>query len=565
MRKTKLVLTLCSLFALWWVLERPKLHTTRLAAGEVLMNKGYLPKPGPEHPSYGFPNFDGITGLIERGGGEEHFTPPPRSVAASYPRYEGVQGLIDWGQASSHYPVYDGVSGCIDRREETYALETPNQLQKTKLQNTTTFSTDVDTASYSNIRRFLRDNETVPPNAVRIEEMINYFHYDYPEPTGNAPLSIQTNLTDCPWNKERKLIHIGLQAKTIKTDRIPPLNLVLLIDASGSMDSPDKLPLLRAALREFVGSLREEDRLSLVTYAGSAGVVLRPTSGDQKVALENGVMGMSAGGSTNGARGILTAYELARENFDEKSINRVILATDGDFNVGLSDTADLLSLIRGQRDSGIYLTVLGLGKGDINDHLMEQLADDGNGIYAYLDSLAEARKVLLEQAGSSFVPVADDVKVQVEFDADLVESYRQVGYENRQLQNEDFENDRKDAGEMGAGHQVTALYEVQMTRAVLPLESLGSVRVRYKLPGSRESELIEEDVSSKPWASRDAVRFAPLVAELGLALKHSPGAEVERVYENLRTQADLLFGSEDRKEFQGLVDLLYLSQSGKAR
>ena len=535
MLKVSLVSILVVVSAVWWLEERPKLTATRLAVKEALINHGYLPPPGPEDPSYRIPSYDGIQGLIER--------------PDDHPEYEGVSGIIDRGDM-------DG--------GETYALTTPNQTVETKDQRVTTFSIDVDTASYSNIRRLIGDRKSVPPNAVRIEEMINYFDYDYAQPTEGRPLAMETNIGDCPWDEGKSLVHIGLQAKKVNIDKIPPSNLVLLVDVSGSMESPDKLPLLRAALREFVGTLRKEDRLSLVTYAGSAGVVLHPTPGDQKVPLENALMGLSAGGGTNGARGILTAYDLARENFDEASINRVILATDGDFNVGLSNTEDLLSLIRGQRDSGIYLTVLGLGTGNINDHLMEQLADSGNGIYAYLDSLAEARKVLMEQAGSSFVPVANDVKVQVEFDPELVKSFRQVGYDNRQLKNEDFSNDRKDAGEMGAGHQVTALFEVELTRALVPLESLGEVRVRYKLPGETTAKQTEARLAWFPWKDGDSLGFASSVAEFGMFLKHHPKADIERVFGSLRDNP-MPQKIQARKEFQGLVDVVYLLEAEKAR
>jgi len=554
MLKVSLVSILIVVSTVWWLEERPQLTATRLAVEEALINHGYLPPPEPEHPAYRFPSCDGIYGLIERS-----------DSAGSYPKYEAIQGLID---APVDYPRYEGVSGCIDRGDmnggETYALTTPNQNQEAKKQNVTTFSIDVDTASYANIRRLIGVGKAVPPNAVRIEEMINYFRYNYAEPTEGRPLAIETNIGSCPWDEGKNLVHIGLQAKKVSPGKIPPLNLVLLVDVSGSMESADKLPLLRAALREFVGSLRKEDRLSLVTYAGSAGVVLPPTPGDKKIEIENALMKLSGGGGTNGARGILTAYDLARENFDKESINRVILATDGDFNVGLSNTEDLLSLIRGQRDSGIYLTVLGLGSGNINDHLMEQLADMGNGIYAYLDSLAEARRVLMEQAGSSFVPVADDVKVQVEFDPDMVESFRQVGYENRQLDNEDFSNDRKDAGEMGAGHQVTALYEVELAGPLLPLQSIGQVRVRYKPPGEPDSKQNEARLAWRPWEKSDSLRFASSVAEFGMFLKHHPKADIERVCGSLR-ENPLWQEEPDRKEFQGLVDVISLLEAEKAR
>lgn len=452
----------------------------------------------------------------------------------------------------ANYPQYDGISGLLDRGDfeggETYRQPAPNPNQDTKQENTTTFSIDVDTASYANIRRYLRSGSLPPQAAVRVEEMVNYFHYEYPQATGGRPISVSSALGDCPWDSEKRLLRIGLQGRAIPTT--PPRNLVLLVDVSGSMNDEEKLPLLRKSLWQWVEELRSEDTVSIVTYAGESGVALPPTSGDHRQDIRNAVSRLNAEGSTNGASGILTAYQLAREHFQEGAVNRVILATDGDFNFGLTDHDDLIKMIEAQRNSGIYLSVLGLGQGNINDYLMEQLADHGNGNYAYLDSIREARRVLTCQGSSTLIPIADDVKVQVEFDPSVVSSYRQVGYENRALANKDFRDDRKDAGDLGASQQVTALYEVQLKAHPDTLCSLGDLRLRYKVPGDSESREFSVLLRQTEDKGEDFL-FQAAVAEMGLALQGDKRASLRRA---LLTQRDLKFNDYPwRAEFRTLL------------
>ena len=323
-----------------------------------------------------------------------------------------------------------------------------------------TFSIDVDTASYANLRRFLREGRLPPADAVRIEELINYFDYDYPEPEEGEPFGIVTEMAACPWAPSHRLVHIGLRSKPVATADLPPNNLVFLLDVSGSMASAHKLPLLKKSFSLLARQLRPQDRISIVVYAGAAGMVLPPTSGAEKTDILATLSRLEAGGSTAGGAGIRLAYRLAREHFIQGGNNRVILATDGDFNVGVSSDGELVRMIEQERESGVFLTVLGFGTGNLKDSKMEQLADHGNGNYAYIDTLLEARRVLVEQLGATLLTVAKDVKLQVEFNPAQVRAYRLIGYENRRLRDEEFNDDRKDAGDLGAGHSVTALYEV---------------------------------------------------------------------------------------------------------
>ena len=367
-----------------------------------------------------------------------------------------------------------------------------------------TFSIDVDTASYANVRRLLNSGVRPPQDAVRVEELINYFSYDYPEPQGEHPFSITTALAESPWHRGHRLALVGLQSRHIPSDRLPPRNLVFLIDVSGSMMAPNKLPLVKASLAMLARNLTSRDHVAIVVYAGAAGLVLPPTRGDDRATIADALDRLAAGGSTNGAGGLRLAYRTARAHFTDGGVNRVILATDGDFNVGVTSRDDLLRLVETERESGIALSVLGYGFGNLKDSTLEQLADKGNGNYAYIDDLSEARKVLVEEAGGTLVTVAKDVKLQVEFNPAVVSAYRLVGYENRALADRDFNDDRKDAGELGAGQSVTALYEIVPVgvavegRAVDPLryqqtpkptstsdasETLW-VKVRYKRPDS---------------------------------------------------------------------------------
>lgn len=384
-----------------------------------------------------------------------------------------------------------------------------------------TFSIDVDTAAYARARKNIEQGTLPGWHEVRVEEMINYFDYDYPAPDGDAPIAIYTELGPSPWNKDTKLVHVGLQAKEVAQAKVPARNLVFLLDVSGSMSSEDRLPLLARGLSLMVPSLREQDRVSIVVYAGAAGMVLPPTSGDRGAEILMALDKLEAGGSTNGGEGIELAYKLARDSFVDGGINRVILATDGDFNVGLTDRGDLIDLISRQRKTGVYLSVLGFGVQSSEDSAMEQLADKGNGNYAYIDSVAEAHKVLVTEGGSTIVPVADDVKIQVEFDDRVVESYRLIGYDNRRLAHADFADDRKDAGEMGSGHTVTALYEVQLRDEAKSDDEVMTVDVRYKDPGVTRSELLQARVRGSDRSlsdTTDAFRFAAAVAQYGQLL-----------------------------------------------
>jgi Ca-activated chloride channel family protein len=426
----------------------------------------------------------------------------------------------------------------IEFNTEEYGRFEENPFLRPADNPLSTFSIDVDRASYANVRRFLRDGVRPPRDAVRIEEMVNYFTYDYPAPSGADPVSITTELAICPWNEKNRVLLVGLQTKKIDTADLPPNNLVFLVDTSGSMMSADKLPLVKNALRLLVDQLRPEDTVSIVAYAGSAGLVLKPTHGSDRGAILSAIDAFEAGGSTAGAEGILLAYQVARENFLRNGNNRVILATDGDFNVGVTSDGELEQLIESRRRDGIYLTVLGFGSGNIKDSKMELLADKGNGNYAYIDTIAEARKSLVQEMGATLLTVAKDVKIQIEFNPATVGAYRLIGYENRLLRAEDFNNDTKDAGEIGAGHSVTALYEIvppggEVPNAgVDPLQyqrrevtgggELATLKLRYKDPDSETSKLLTQIVSNETGAPSKNFRLASSVAQLGMLLRDSP-------------------------------------------
>ena len=405
-----------------------------------------------------------------------------------------------------------------------------------------TFSIDVDTAAYSNMRRFLNEGQLPPADAVRIEELVNYFDYDYVQPRGDDPFSVTTEVAPCPWQPDHRLVHVGLQGKDVAAKEIPPRNLVFLLDVSGSMSDANKLPLLKQGMRMLARDLRPQDRISIVVYAGASGVVLEPTS--DREAVEQALDRLEAGGSTNGGEGIEMAYRLAAGTFMKGGINRVILATDGDFNVGVTNEGDLVRLIEDKRESGVFLSVLGFGTGNLGDSTMELLADKGNGNYAYIDSESEAHKVLVEQAGATLMTIAKDVKIQVEWNPAEVAAYRLVGYENRRLEHRDFNDDTKDAGEIGAGHTVTALYEIvpagqgvgpevdplvyQSTDAALTSKAktgeLMTVKLRYKQPSGSKSKLLTvpvEDGDGTLERSSEDFRWAAAVAEMGLLLRGS--------------------------------------------
>ena len=425
---------------------------------------------------------------------------------------------------------------------EAYDRIEDNSCRSVRADPLSTFSVDVDTASYANVRRFLNRGTMPPADAVRIEELINYFRFDYPQPRVGMPFSVTTELAACPWNPAHRLALIGLQARPIDEGQVTR-NLVFLLDVSGSMMPPDKLPLVKNAMRLLVDTLRDEDRIAIVVYAGASGLALPPTPGDQKDRIHQAIARLEAGGSTNGGAGITLAYRIAREQFIKGGINRVILATDGDFNVGVTNQGDLTRLIEREREGGVFLSVLGVGTGNLKDSTMEKLADRGNGNYAYLDSLHEARKVLVAEGGGTLVTVAKDVKIQVEFNPAHVAAYRLIGYENRVLRNEDFNNDRKDAGEIGAGHTVTALYEIvppgvpfelpgvdplKYQQPVKPLaggsavsNEMMTVKLRYKEPDGDASKLMTFAVVNTLTSNAANIGFASAVAEFGMALRKS--------------------------------------------
>jgi len=464
---------------------------------------------------------------------------------------------------------------------ESYDSITDNRFLSPIDEPLSTFSIDVDTASYSNVRRFITQGHRPPPDAVRVEELINYFHYDYPDPDGDDPFAVYTEVGDAPWRPEHRLVHIGLQGRRIDHADRPASNLVFLLDVPGSMQPPNKLPLLKRALRLLAGELDERDSVAIVTYAGYAGVALPPTSGANKQRILEVVESLGAGGSTAGAEGIRTAYELARQSYIPGGINRVILATDGDFNVGMSSDSELVRMIEEKREGGVFLTVLGFGEGNLQDAKMHKLADKGNGAYHYIDSIFEAKKVLVDEMGATLQTIAKDVKIQVEFNPAHVAAYRLVGYETRLLAAEDFANDRKDAGELGAGHTVTALYEVVPRGVASPeLEGLGiplryqrndlkraagrsgellTVKLRYKQPDRDVSKLLSRAVDAAPTDgdSTAAYRFSAAVALFAMLLRDSPEVGDATVAEALALARGSL-GDDVRGYRRAFVDMVEL-------
>lgn len=407
-----------------------------------------------------------------------------------------------------------------------------------------TFSIDVDAASYSNVRRFINNGQRPPKDAVRIEEMVNYFDYTYAQPKNDDPFSVITEISTAPWNAKHKLVHIGLQGKKISTDNLPPSNLVFLIDVSGSMEDPNKLPLLKTSFKMLVEQLRPQDHVAIVVYAGAAGLVLEPTPGSEKKTIIEALDRLQAGGSTAGGAGINLAYAVAKEHFKKNGNNRVILATDGDFNVGESSNASMERLIEEKRNDGIFLTVLGFGMGNYKDSKMEILADKGNGNYAYIGNITESRKVLVNEFGGTLFTIAKDVKLQIEFNPAKVKAYRLIGYENRMLKSEDFNNDKKDAGELGSGHTVTALYEIipagvdseffkiddlkyqttKVEKSAVNSKELMTIKLRYKKPDADVSQLIVHplvDSNVELAKTSDNFRWSASVAAFGMLLRES--------------------------------------------
>jgi Ca-activated chloride channel family protein len=463
---------------------------------------------------------------------------------------------------------------------ENYKHVGENPFLSVRNQPLSTFSVDVDTASYSNSRRFLAEGTLPPKDAIRIEEWVNYFSYDYAKPTGNAPFAVNTEVTSCPWNSAHKLVRIGIKGQEMSAANVPPRNLVFLLDVSGSMMSADKLPLVKRGLSLMADALRPQDSIAIVVYAGNSGLVLPATSGRERGKILKALDGLEAGGSTNGGEGIQLAYAVAQQQFKKGGINRVILATDGDFNVGTTSEGALTRLIEEKRKSGVFLTVLGFGTGNTKDSTMEMLADKGNGNYAYIDTLTEARKVLVREAGSTLVTIAKDVKLQVELNPLKVESYKLIGYENRLLAKEDFNDDKKDAGEIGAGHTVTALYEIVPKGAAAPATpavdalkyqapgaptpsaataELMTVSVRYKQPqgdvSTKLSVVVADDTKPIAQASDD-YRFGVAVANVALVLRGSNDVKQSSL-NTARALAASAVGQDvhgDRREFLAMVD-----------
>jgi Ca-activated chloride channel family protein len=467
------------------------------------------------------------------------------TVAGESPTMAGVAGGIAL-RVGGHWEP-----GWVPQRAragETYKDAGENAFKSAGADPLSTFSIDVDTASYTNVRRFLNEGAMPPEAAVRIEELINYFKFDYPQPKGGDPFSITTELAEAPWNPKHRLALVGLKGREIVEKETPPRNLVFLLDVSGSMQPADKLPLVKHGMQMLTDTLTAKDRVAIVVYAGNSGLVLESTPADRKERIRRALDSLNAGGSTNGGDGIRLAYKIARENFIDGGVNRVILATDGDFNVGVTSLQELEHLIERERQSGVFLSVLGVGTGNINDATMELLADKGNGNYSYLDTMHEAHRVLVKEAGSTLVTIAKDVKIQVEFNPRTVNAYRLIGYENRMLREQDFNDDRKDAGEIGAGHSVTAIYEivpagVELDRPrVDPLRysptpppapaqvsskydnELMTVKLRYKQPDGDVSRLTSAVVANRVAPMTPNLGFASAVAEAGMLLRGSPHA-----------------------------------------
>lgn len=507
---------------------------------------------------YGAKRKKDITGSVTTINSDNYYS-------QSAPAYSHLQGKVaglavavsKWQGRGNKAEKRRGITGDINDKEfntEDYDGIVENRFLTVKENALSTFSIDVDAGSYSNVRRFLQMGQLPPAGAVRIEEMINYFHYDYPQPKGEDPFSINTEMANCPWNPAHQLVLIGLQGRKIPVEHLPASNIVFLIDVSGSMMEENKLPLVQSSMKLLVDQLREQDKVSLVVYAGNAGLVLPATSGANKQTIKDAIDKLEAGGSTAGGQGIQLAYKTAKENFLKDGNNRVILCTDGDFNVGASSDDDLVRMIEEERKSGVFLTVLGYGMGNYKDNKMEKLADKGNGNHAYIDGISEAKKVLVNEFGGTLFTIAKDVKLQVEFNPAKVQAYRLIGYENRMLNKEDFNNDKKDAGELGSGHTVTALYEVipvgvkneftedvdklKYQQPVAPVAAVANaelmtIKFRYKKPDGDISKLIEHPVTDnavhsarvgEDWigtGTSSNFRFAAAVAEFGMLLRNS--------------------------------------------
>jgi len=533
----------------------------RLALG--IPNPGIAAERARQGGSGGIPG--GVVGGVV--GGLPTASPSPAPAVAPQEPLLTVRNLDALGPTFKR-PEFN--TAAYDRIEE-------NDFRRVTDDALSTFSIDVDTASYSNVRRFLNEGRLPPSDAVRVEELINYFRFPYREAPADVPFSVTTEVAKCPWNPRHSLALVGLQARR-DDRRTPARNLVFLLDVSGSMMPPDRLPLVKTAMRMLVDTLTSEDRVAVVVYAGDSGLALPLTSGDRKAEIHRAIEQLRAGGSTNGASGIRLAYDTAAAGFVKGGVNRVILATDGDFNVGVTSQGELVRLIEEQRERGIFLSVLGVGTDNLKDSTMEKLADKGNGNYAYLDSLLEARRVLIEEANSTLVAVAKDVKIQIEFNPRMVAAYRLVGYENRVLNRQDFNDDKKDAGEIGAGHTVTALYELIPPGEPVPgatvdpliyqdapkaatsssrSSELMTVKLRYKKPDEDTSRLLTVAVENRSGEVSPNIGFASAVAEFGMLLRRS-AHKGEADWASAQALARQYRGDDaggHRAEFIRLVDL----------
>ncbi len=513
---------------------------------------------------------------VYTGAGAENFAPQAtmnrgdKYYAADNSIADAVGGA-EFGYAEEEALTDGYFEPPVDFNTEEYNAVKENGYMSVAANPLSTFSIDVDTASYTNLRRMINDGGRIDTNAIRIEEMINYFDYDYPAPVAGDPFSVTTEAADCPWNEETKLLLVGLQAEEIDLSERAPMNIVFLIDVSGSMDSPDKLPLVQKAFTLLTENLTPQDRVSIVTYAGSDRVVLEGADGNNQAEILEAINSLEAYGSTAGADGINTAYAIAEKYFISGGNNRIVLATDGDLNVGISSESELTKLVEKKRESGVFLSVLGFGTGNIKDNKMEALADNGNGNYAYIDSVLEARKVLVEEMGGTLFTVAKDVKLQLEFNPAYIKGYRLIGYENRTLAAEDFEDDTKDAGEIGAGHSVTAIYEIVTVDSPMDLntsdlkygETAGeengemlTVSIRYKEPDGDTSKLLEYPVTESAYSASmsENLAFASAVAQFGLVLRDSE-YKGTATYASIISQLSGFDFSEDsyKAEFLSLV------------
>ena len=460
-----------------------------------------------------------------------------------------------------NYGIYSNSYLSGDMTEEVstekYKDYDENPFIKVNEQPISTFSVDADGGAYANMRRFMNLGQTPPKAAVRIEEFINYFTFNYAEPVNGENISLNSEIAVCPWNTEHHLIRVGMKGKSIPENQLPNSNYVFLIDVSGSMSSPEKLELLKSGFKLMTDQLRDNDKVAIVTYAGDAAVLLKSTNGDEKTKIKNAISKLGAGGSTAGAKGLITAYEIALENFIPNGNNRIIIGSDGDFNVGPSSTDELIKLIEKKRESGVYITVLGVGTGNLNDNMMEQIANKGNGNYEYIDSADELLKIFVNEK-AKFYTVAKDSKIQITFNSDKVNSYRLIGYENRSLSKDDFKNDSIDAGEIGSSQTITALYEVTLT-TTLSATPYAQFDFRYKKPGDTQSRLIQHTINSIPTTMANAsenMRFAASITSFGLLLKQSAykGTASKQMVLDLGANAKSFDPNGYKSQFYGIVN-----------